>query len=202
MIFIQGFSRSRCLTIKAGRVSGKTLRAPGGSGAVLRFAVGAGAGRATARLKRRRPWSGVKTFSARADAAALTRHRPRFYRGKISFVRAATSTEFPDDPPCSLAGVRRRIRGRRCAGRDHLGIMTTHVASGFWNFSFRRGRFCSAKARPAEVHGRSDLPDSDSLVCRQTATQPLLFLLRLAPRFCAGPGRGAPRPCKSGSILR
>jgi acetoacetyl-CoA synthetase len=56
---------------------------------------------------------------------ALTRYRPRFYRGKIRFVRAEISTEFPDDPVAVWRKLAEEFEVETVPG-DHLGIMTTH----------------------------------------------------------------------------
>jgi acetoacetyl-CoA synthetase len=56
---------------------------------------------------------------------ALTRYRPRFYRGKIRFVRAEISTEFPDDPVAVWGKLTEEFEVETVPG-DHLGIMTTH----------------------------------------------------------------------------
>jgi thioesterase domain-containing protein len=56
---------------------------------------------------------------------ALTRYQPRFYPGRIRFVRAAIPTDFPADP----VSVWRHLAGAfemETVPGDHLGIMTTH----------------------------------------------------------------------------
>jgi len=59
---------------------------------------------------------------------ALTRYRPRFYPGKISFVRAAVSSDFPEDPAAVWAKLVNEIEVKTVPG-DHLGIVTTHFES-------------------------------------------------------------------------
>ncbi len=56
---------------------------------------------------------------------ALKRYRPRFYPGKISFVRAEICTEFPDNPRDAWAGMAADFEVATVPG-DHLGIMNTH----------------------------------------------------------------------------
>jgi pimeloyl-ACP methyl ester carboxylesterase len=59
---------------------------------------------------------------------ALTRYRPRFYRGKINFVRAEISFPFPDDPVAIWANLADEFEVETVPG-DHLGIITTHFES-------------------------------------------------------------------------
>lgn len=56
---------------------------------------------------------------------ALTRYEPRFYAGKIRFVRAATATDFPADPVAVWAHLVDEFEVETVPG-DHLGIMSTH----------------------------------------------------------------------------
>jgi acetoacetyl-CoA synthetase len=56
---------------------------------------------------------------------ALTRYRPRFYRGSIKFVRAEVSSGFPDDPAAVWAHLAEEFEVATVPG-DHLGIITTH----------------------------------------------------------------------------
>jgi thioesterase domain-containing protein len=56
---------------------------------------------------------------------ALTRYQPRFYPGKIRFVRAAIPTAFPADPAAVWAHLAGQFEVETVPG-DHLGIMTTH----------------------------------------------------------------------------
>jgi len=59
---------------------------------------------------------------------ALENYEPRFYPGKIDFVRAAIPTDFPADPAAVWSGLARRFELRTVPG-DHLGMMTTHFES-------------------------------------------------------------------------
>lgn len=56
---------------------------------------------------------------------ALERYQPRFYPGKISFVRAAIPTDFPADPAAVWSHLAQEFELKTVPG-DHLGIMTTH----------------------------------------------------------------------------
>ena len=56
---------------------------------------------------------------------ALTRYKPRFYPGKIRFVRAEIPTDFPADPAAVWAPLAEKFQVETVPG-DHLGIMTTH----------------------------------------------------------------------------
>lgn len=56
---------------------------------------------------------------------ALERYEPRFYPGKIRFVRAANPTKFPHDPAAVWSGLAKELEVETVPG-DHLGIMTTH----------------------------------------------------------------------------
>lgn len=59
---------------------------------------------------------------------ALTRYRPRFYPGKIKFVRAGISSAFPDDAVAVWAKLADEFEVETVPG-DHLGIITTHFQS-------------------------------------------------------------------------
>ncbi len=59
---------------------------------------------------------------------ALKRYQPRFYDGKIRFVRAEISTHFPDDAASVWAKFASELEVETVPG-DHLGIMTTHFES-------------------------------------------------------------------------
>ena len=59
---------------------------------------------------------------------ALERYQPRFYPGKINFVRAATPTDFPADPAAVWSNLAREFELETVPG-DHLGIMTTNFES-------------------------------------------------------------------------
>ena len=56
---------------------------------------------------------------------ALTRYRPRFYKGAIKFVRAEVVTDFPDDPAAIWSGLADQFHAETVPG-DHLGILGTH----------------------------------------------------------------------------
>jgi thioesterase domain-containing protein/acyl carrier protein len=56
---------------------------------------------------------------------ALQRYRPRFYGGKIRFVKAEISTDFPQDPAAVWSKFAPAIEVETVPG-DHLEIMTTH----------------------------------------------------------------------------
>lgn len=56
---------------------------------------------------------------------ALTRYRPRFYPGKIKFMRAAVNTVFPDDAEAVWGRLARDFEVETVSG-DHLGMIATH----------------------------------------------------------------------------
>jgi thioesterase domain-containing protein/acyl carrier protein len=56
---------------------------------------------------------------------ALQSYRPRFYGGKISFVAARESSEFPADPVAVWAKLVGKLTVETTPG-DHFGIMTKH----------------------------------------------------------------------------
>jgi acetoacetyl-CoA synthetase len=56
---------------------------------------------------------------------ALTRYKPKFYPGKIRFVRAEIPTDFPADPTAVWAHLASEFKVETVPG-DHLGIMSTH----------------------------------------------------------------------------
>jgi len=60
--------------------------------------------------------------------SALTSYRPRYYPGKIKFVRAETPTDFPADPNAVWGHLAAEFEVETVPG-DHLGIMTTHFES-------------------------------------------------------------------------
>jgi thioesterase domain-containing protein len=95
------------------------------------------------RLARRMKWLGVRPpYQTILDVQpspalrrfregsyhALMRYRPRFYPGKINFVRAAIPTDFPDNPTAVWSHLAREFSLFTVPG-DHLGIMTTHHES-------------------------------------------------------------------------
>ena len=59
---------------------------------------------------------------------ALTRYRPRFYPGKIKFVRADISSAFPDNAAAVWAPLAEEFEVDTVAG-DHLGMIATHYES-------------------------------------------------------------------------
>lgn len=59
---------------------------------------------------------------------ALTKYRPRSYRGKIKFVRAEISLRFPDNPTAIWGNLADDFEVKTVPG-DHHGIITTHFAS-------------------------------------------------------------------------
>src|SRR3984957_1729236 len=85
---------------------------------------------------------------------ALTRYQPRFYPGRIRFVRAAIPTDFPADPSAVWAHLAGKFEVETVPG-DHLGIMTTHyeqlagAISRYAEEALRGGR-TSEGFRPAE----------------------------------------------------
>jgi len=56
---------------------------------------------------------------------ALKGYRPRFYPGKIKFVKAAISLRFPDDP-VSIWGELAETFDVETVPGDHTGIITNH----------------------------------------------------------------------------
>jgi len=56
---------------------------------------------------------------------ALTRYRPRFYPGKIKFVRAEVSSAFPDDAAAVWAPLAENVEVETVPG-DHLGMIAKH----------------------------------------------------------------------------
>jgi acetoacetyl-CoA synthetase len=56
---------------------------------------------------------------------ALSRYQPRFYGGKIKFVRAELLTDFPKDPVAVWAKLVEKIECETVPG-DHLGIVGKH----------------------------------------------------------------------------
>jgi thioesterase domain-containing protein/acyl carrier protein len=59
---------------------------------------------------------------------ALMCYRPRFYDGRIRFVRAEMESEFPDDPVAVWAKLAREFEVETVPG-DHHGILSTHFES-------------------------------------------------------------------------
>jgi acetoacetyl-CoA synthetase len=56
---------------------------------------------------------------------ALSRYQPRYYAGKIKFVRAGLLTDFPKDPVAVWAKLVEKIECETVPG-DHLGIVGVH----------------------------------------------------------------------------
>jgi thioesterase domain-containing protein len=56
---------------------------------------------------------------------ALGHYRPRFYRGKINFVRAETPSYFPQDPAAVWAPLTAELLVETAPG-DHVGMVATH----------------------------------------------------------------------------
>jgi len=63
-----------------------------------------------------------------ADYLALTRYKPRFYSGRIRFVRAAIFSQFPDDPEAVWGSLAEKFEAETVPG-DHNGIITTNFDS-------------------------------------------------------------------------
>ena len=85
----------------------------------------------------RRPWNisrnGLEsspTMQRVRESAylALMRYRPRFYKGKIKFVRAEDSSGYPDDAAAVWTNLADEFEDATVPG-DHLGIITTHFES-------------------------------------------------------------------------
>jgi acetoacetyl-CoA synthetase len=85
----------------------------------------------------RRPWnlsrngldSSLTMQRVRESAyLALTRYRPRFYKGKIKFVSAEISSGYPDNASAVWTNLAAEFEEAAVPG-DHLGIITTHFAS-------------------------------------------------------------------------
>jgi acetoacetyl-CoA synthetase len=80
---------------------------------------------------------GLSTGSSFSQAAEQVRqkadlayasYRPRFYRGKIKFVRAAVRSFFPDDPVAIWARLAAEFETETAPG-DHTGMVATHFES-------------------------------------------------------------------------
>ena len=61
-----------------------------------------------------------------AGYVALERYRPRFYDGKIHFVRAQVVSIFPEDPASVWSRFAREFELESVPG-DHFGMLSTHV---------------------------------------------------------------------------
>jgi thioesterase domain-containing protein/acyl carrier protein len=98
--------------------------------------------RLTARQMKKRGLGGSASYQAPAGISvtpamqrvrdcgyrALARYQPRFYSGKIHFVRAEISGAFPDDPVAVWGHLAEKFEVDTVPG-DHLGIITTHFES-------------------------------------------------------------------------
>jgi len=63
-----------------------------------------------------------------SDLVALARYRPRFYRGKIRFVRPEADHYFPSDPTTLWKGLAAELEVETVPG-DHEGMISTHFES-------------------------------------------------------------------------
>ncbi len=63
-----------------------------------------------------------------SDFLAMRRYRPRFYRGKIKFVRPASSSYLPTDPTAIWKNLAAELEVETVPG-DHLGMIGTHFES-------------------------------------------------------------------------
>jgi acetoacetyl-CoA synthetase len=64
----------------------------------------------------------------RSDFIALERYRPRFYRGKIRFVRPEANSYLPNDPTAVWKKLAAELQVETVPG-DHLGMVGTHFES-------------------------------------------------------------------------
>jgi thioesterase domain-containing protein len=60
-----------------------------------------------------------------ADYSASRSYRPRFYNGRVKFVRAEVSSSFPSNPSAVWAHLVREFEVETTPG-DHVGMLTTH----------------------------------------------------------------------------
>jgi acetoacetyl-CoA synthetase len=63
-----------------------------------------------------------------SDLVALERYRPRFYRGKIRFVRPEANSYLPNDPIAVWKNLAAELDVETVPG-DHLGMIETHFES-------------------------------------------------------------------------
>jgi thioesterase domain-containing protein len=63
-----------------------------------------------------------------SDFLALKRYRPRFYRGKIKFVRPEANSYLPNDPTAVWKNLAAELEVETVPG-DHLGMIGTHFES-------------------------------------------------------------------------
>jgi acetoacetyl-CoA synthetase len=73
------------------------------------------------------PTLAMQRFHARAYLA-WTRYRPKFYSGKMRFIKAAIRSDFPDDPAAVWTRLTAEFEVETVPG-DHLGMLTTHFKS-------------------------------------------------------------------------
>jgi len=66
-----------------------------------------------------------------SDSLALKRYQPRYYPGKINFVRAAIPTDFPADASAVWSRFAHELEIATVTG-DHLGLMTVHFEALAW----------------------------------------------------------------------
>jgi len=59
-----------------------------------------------------------------AENVAWQRYQPRYYSGKIKFVKAEITTDFPDNPVATWSHLAEKFEIETAAG-DHLGLLTT-----------------------------------------------------------------------------
>jgi thioesterase domain-containing protein len=64
--------------------------------------------------------------SKEAQYRALRNYRPRFYEGKVNFIRAAVPTYFPSDPAPVWRRWVKELEIETVSG-DHVGMITTHI---------------------------------------------------------------------------
>lgn len=64
----------------------------------------------------------------KSDLVALERYRPRFYRGKIRFVKPEGDSYLPNDPTAVWKKLATELEVETVPG-DHLGMVETHVES-------------------------------------------------------------------------
>jgi acetoacetyl-CoA synthetase len=71
----------------------------------------------------------IERLACRKNIQALKRYQPRYYKGKINFIRAAeSSSDFPDDPIRVWARLADEFVAEIARG-THWGIITTHCSS-------------------------------------------------------------------------
>jgi acetoacetyl-CoA synthetase len=63
-----------------------------------------------------------------SDFVAMAHYRPRFYRGKIKFVRPETNSYLPNDPTAVWKNLATELEIETVPG-DHLGMVGTHFES-------------------------------------------------------------------------